>query len=136
MGDPVRCAAKSRRTGKPCGAWPIKGGTVCRLHGGSSPQARARAAARVAEQQAQAAVRKLEITPTADPLTALGLVAGELIALKDHLRTEFEKLQALRYSGAGAEQIRGELQAYQSVLRDTVNALGVLAKMNIDERLA
>lgn len=32
------CSAKGRRTGKPCGNRPMKGSTVCRMHGGKAPQ--------------------------------------------------------------------------------------------------
>src|SRR3954471_10803018 len=42
----VRCGALSKSTGKQCKAWAIKGGTTCRLHGGSAPQVRAKAAVR------------------------------------------------------------------------------------------
>lgn len=45
-GMAVRCHAMSKSTGKPCKAWAIKGGTTCRLHGGSAPQVKAKAAVR------------------------------------------------------------------------------------------
>jgi hypothetical protein len=32
-----------RQDGEPCGNWPIRGGTVCREHGGADPKVRARA---------------------------------------------------------------------------------------------
>lgn len=42
----TKCTAHSRSTGKPCGKYAIEGGTVCRSHGGGTPQVRARAAVR------------------------------------------------------------------------------------------
>lgn len=42
-----QCKAHSKRTGKPCGKDAIKGGSVCRMHGGSAPQVRASAEARL-----------------------------------------------------------------------------------------
>ena len=36
--DGVTCLAHSKQTGKPCKQPPIKGGTVCRYHGGAAPQ--------------------------------------------------------------------------------------------------
>jgi hypothetical protein len=39
----VKCHAVSKQTGKQCQKWAIKGGTVCRWHGGGSPQVRAKA---------------------------------------------------------------------------------------------
>ena len=41
------CTAR-RQDGKPCGSYAIRGGTVCRRHGGSAPQVRAAANRRLA----------------------------------------------------------------------------------------
>jgi hypothetical protein len=38
----VRCTA-TRRNGEPCRSWAIRGGNVCRKHGGGAPQVRAKA---------------------------------------------------------------------------------------------
>jgi hypothetical protein len=43
----AQCAAKSSRSGKRCRAQAIRGGTVCRTHGGSAPQVRNAAAKRI-----------------------------------------------------------------------------------------
>lgn len=37
-GNAPRCSAKSKRSQKPCNNPAIKGGTVCRMHGGGAPQ--------------------------------------------------------------------------------------------------
>lgn len=132
----VKCTATAKSTGQPCQQPPVPGSKVCRFHGGGAPQVRAKAAETLATEQARAAIRKLNIVPVGNPLTELATVAGEITALKDHLRGEFERLEQLRYEGVAAEQIRGELQAYQAALRDTVNALAVIGRLNIDERLA
>jgi hypothetical protein len=42
------CSAH-RRDGMPCGAYAIRGGTVCRMHGGAAPQVRAAASGRMLE---------------------------------------------------------------------------------------
>ena len=42
----VRCKATSKRTGKQCKNWAIKGGEVCRNHGGAAPAVKAKAAIR------------------------------------------------------------------------------------------
>ncbi len=44
--DPRKCTA-TNRAGGPCGKFAMRGGQVCRNHGGSSPQALAKAAAAV-----------------------------------------------------------------------------------------
>lgn len=43
-----RCTAKSKSTGNRCGNYAIVGGNVCRMHGGSAPQVRIAARARLA----------------------------------------------------------------------------------------
>lgn len=42
---PMKCSAH-KTSGDPCKAYAIKGGTVCRVHGGSAPQVKAKAAER------------------------------------------------------------------------------------------
>ena len=42
------CKARSR-SGKPCKGKPINGGVVCRMHGGSAPQVKRKAAERLAD---------------------------------------------------------------------------------------
>jgi len=44
----VSCKA-TRRDGTPCGAYAIRGGTVCRMHGGAAPQVKEAAARRLFE---------------------------------------------------------------------------------------
>lgn len=43
-----RCKARNR-AGQRCGAWAIHGSTVCRVHGGSAPQVKRKAALRLIE---------------------------------------------------------------------------------------
>lgn len=45
-----RCRAH-RSDGTPCGAWAIRGGYVCRMHGGSAPQVRSAAHMRLFEER-------------------------------------------------------------------------------------
>ena len=66
----MRCAAK-RRNGEGCGAWAVKGATVCRMHGGSSPQARQAAARRVQEEKAAKEAKRLAQPIETDPSQAL-----------------------------------------------------------------
>lgn len=44
--DPVKCGRKTRG-GYPCKLWPLPGQRVCRMHGGKSPQALAKAEERM-----------------------------------------------------------------------------------------
>ena len=43
-----RCTATAKQSGKRCQLKPIPGGTVCRIHGGSAPQVKLAARARLA----------------------------------------------------------------------------------------
>jgi hypothetical protein len=70
--QPVRCAAR-RRDGTPCRQWALVGQGVCRMHGGSSPQALARQDARVGVEQ----LLRARLGAEADlPLDAAALLAA------------------------------------------------------------
>lgn len=47
----LKCKGHSSRTRKPCQKAPIKGGTVCRTHGGAAPQVKAAAQERLKAMQ-------------------------------------------------------------------------------------
>ena len=49
MGDPDRCTATARSTGERCKQPAIKGGNVCRYHGGSAEQVQKKAQERLDE---------------------------------------------------------------------------------------
>ncbi len=61
--DPMavrRCSARARSTGEQCRQPAIRGGTVCRYHGGAAPQVRRSAKQRLAE-LAEPAVAALSV---------------------------------------------------------------------------
>ena len=51
---PAKCTATAKSTGKRCGAWAIRGASVCRVHGGMARQVQRRAAERLALAEAMA----------------------------------------------------------------------------------
>ncbi len=65
-GHRLRCSAKSKQTGERCKQFAIRGGTVCRFHGGRAPQVAHKAdlrilnAAESIKDLLPAAVRELE----------------------------------------------------------------------------
>jgi len=61
VGQPPRCKAHSSQTGLPCNNPPIRGGTVCRMHGGSTPAVRAAAQRRLANSADRMAALLLKI---------------------------------------------------------------------------
>lgn len=66
----MQCKAH-RRNGDQCGNHAIKGGEVCRMHGGSIPAVKAKAAQRVAERKAEAAMKLFAAPVDIDPANAL-----------------------------------------------------------------
>ena len=66
----MRCKAK-RRDGQQCGSHAVKGLEVCRMHGGSSPQSRAKRERFIAEQKAAREVHRLAQPIDTDPAQAL-----------------------------------------------------------------
>ncbi len=134
-----RCTARKVHTKEPCGAYAVKGSTVCRMHGGGTPQVKAAAAARLVEQQARRVFGRLGdvSTPITDPLSALANLAGHVNAWMEFLAGRIEDLKSLTYSSEfSGEQIMGEIQLWERAL-DRCNAVfGTAARLNIDERLA
>lgn len=89
-----RCKANARSTGEQCTKYAIEGGTVCRYHGGASPQARKAAADRVTTEKAAAAAKLFALPKDISPAEALiDLVkwtAGEV----DYWRAEVQRIAA------------------------------------------
>jgi hypothetical protein len=69
LDNPRRCTAERKRTGEPCGAWAIKGGNVCRIHGGGAGQTIAKARERLALAADQMAKNLLGIATAAESET-------------------------------------------------------------------
>jgi hypothetical protein len=133
-----QCGAETRTADKhPCRKYLEPGQLRCKWHGGASPQARRKAAERVIEEQVQHAIEGMDIKPVDNPLTALSMLAGEILAWKDLMATHVATLKDnLRYAGEHAEQIRGEVTLYEKSLDRAVTVLGQIARLKIDERLA
>lgn len=70
LNHPRRCTARRQRDGKPCGRFAIRGGSVCRIHGGASPQVIAKAKERMGFAKAimlERAVRGIAPDPSVSP---------------------------------------------------------------------
>lgn len=84
---PKGCRAHSARGTKPCGLAPVTGLTVCQVHGGRSPQSRAKAAAARTEQAAAREVarlgRKVEVHPAEALIDLVQWTAGEVAYWRD-----------------------------------------------------
>lgn len=111
---------------------------MCETHGGRAKQVLAAAAERRLDAEVRQTLARLDVADVADPLTELGRLAGQILAWRDAIAARVNQLDAIRYSavGAGSEQIRGEVQLYERALDRCVQVLGIMAKLNIDSRLA
>lgn len=132
----VRCTGR-RTDGQPCGAYAVNGARVCSAHGGRAPQVKAKAAERVAEQQARRELARLDVAPVNDPLTEMARIAGQVVAWKDVLAEKVNGLSSLRYEGEGSgEQLRAEVALWERALDRCEKFLTAMARMNIEERMA
>ena len=66
-----KCRARSKSTGQQCGNWAVEGLTVCRIHGGATAAAKAKAARAVERAGAEAAARQFGILIDTSPQQAL-----------------------------------------------------------------
>jgi hypothetical protein len=71
----MKCTAKTS-TGTPCKSWAIQGGRVCRTHGGSAPQVKAKARARL-EALVNPAITQLDKRVKDDENPGLALAAAK-----------------------------------------------------------
>lgn len=138
-----RCTGTAKKTGSRCTQWAMKGQTVCYRHGGNSPQALQAAAKRIEDAKLNNEANKALISIGGercdDPLTALAERAGTEIAtwrsLADQVNTLHER-DELRYTDAkGSEQLRSEAAMYERSAVRVDAILGLIAKLNIDDRL-
>lgn len=134
--DLVRCRAHSKRQGgAQCHARPMVGQEVCKVHGGTTPGALAKAATAATERKLRATLGQLTILPVENPLADLQMLAGEARSWKELLAKHVADLTSMRYSTDGGEAIRGEIQLFERAMDRCAAILGMIAKLNIDERM-
>lgn len=120
----------------PCGGSPMRGQDVCRMHGGSSPQAKAAAARRLARQEAVATLAQVEVVPVGDPLDALAQVASEAVALKDHfanLVAELGKTMAFT-DRLGEQKLDARVALYERALDRAHRFLADWVRLGFEDR--
>lgn len=134
-----KCAGHTR-AGNPCRQNPLAFQKVCRMHGGSSPQALESANRRAAEARAEAEVRKLipdNIGPVTDPLGLLAQLAGEADAFRQALAAKVNELNKVSYrSVIETEQIRAEVILYERALDRTAKLCEAMIRSDYLERHA
>ena len=81
-----RCTAH-RTNGQPCNNWAIKGGNVCRIHGGGAPQVKARAQERLQEMVVPALAKMTQLIHSKQDAVALG-TCKDILDRTGHKPTE------------------------------------------------
>ena len=136
--DAPQCTARSKRSGERCKRRPVRGLTVCVMHGGKSPAAQAKAEQVQLEAKAEAEVRQIwsgldKATPVKDPVASLERLAGALEQALDVVGTKVNELGNLA-GGTGLTQMRGEVVLLERLVGQLRQALDAMARLGIAER--
>lgn len=135
MQQRTKCGARTR-SGGTCNAFVVTGATRCRMHGGSSPQARAKAKTRLVEDDARAALAREGLVPIGDPILELGKLANEVSAMKSALAARVNALDSPTFTDAfGSEQVHAEVKLYTDALDRCIKILDLLGRHDLDARL-
>jgi hypothetical protein len=134
----ARCTAHTR-AGNPCNGRPVDGQTVCRMHGGSSPQAIAAAAERKADAKADELMRKLwpglaNQAPVKDPVDLLARTAAALEHMADVVGERVNELHGRVGGGKDLTQLRAEVILLDRLLDKLLKAGEGMARLGIAER--
>ena len=129
---PVICGARTR-SGKPCRQHPIRGGTRCRMHGGSAPRALVAANRRTLEARIQGELAKREIEPITDPVAAYADLAGETWAFKELAREKITELRAWTTVNVitGTDEAAAILQVYERALDRAQRSLADMLRIGL-----
>lgn len=104
-GNAPRCTAKGKRNQLPCKNPAIMGATVCRMHGGSAPQVKAKALERLMALQPKA-IQTLDSLLSRDEFPTV-----QLGAAKDVLdRTEGKAVESVNLQVSGSLDIVGRIR--------------------------
>lgn len=112
--DPKKCWATSKRTGQQCGGKPANGTRVCRMHGGNTPAARAKAARLKEEARLERTARRLG-TPVDD-----GVDPGQV--LLDQVAAKAAEVEWLRRQ---VEMVKTDRELFWGVVKTLDKPLGV-----------
>jgi hypothetical protein len=138
---PWHCGRKRKIDGSLCQGRSIKGTGdhgPCQAHGGMAPQVRAAAARRVNDTELRVAIKERMIIgsePITDPFVELRRLAGEAVTWKDKLGAMVDDLAGTyAEETAFGKQIDATVRLFRAAMNDCANLLGMMAKLNIDER--
>lgn len=135
MQSGTKCGARTR-SGGTCNAYVVTGATRCRMHGASSPRAKAKAEQRILEARVRGVLDAEGVRDIRNPFEALRDLAAEIAGAKDGLRSHVDRLESLTsVDGFGTVSVAAELKLYGDYLDKTVKVLDVLARLDVSERI-
>lgn len=128
----------SKQTGEQCRQRPVRGGTVCRFHGGKAPQVQAAAEQRQQEAAAGQELAKLwvgleQARAVTDPVDSMARLAGALEQFLDVVGAKVNALQNLE-AGTSLSQLRGEVVLWERTAAMLGRLLDAMARLGIAER--
>jgi len=135
-----QCTATAKQTGQRCGNRPIPGGTVCRFHGGATPVIKAAAERRLALAAAEREVT--DRVATSGPLTLrdvyaeLARTGAMAVAWRDLLAERVDTLAGQYATEEGGGWVRADVQLLERALDRTARVLELIARLDLDARVA
>lgn len=135
-----QCTARSKQTGERCKQRPVKGGTVCRFHGGKAPQVAAAAAQRELESKASELLSRMIWNPSAAPVTdsvgEMRQLAGSMRHAADVLGSRLnDGVEVCEHCHRGPEPLDGVTgTAWLRVLRELRQLLADMERLGIAGR--
>ena len=133
------CTATAKSTGERCTRPVGDGFTVCRFHGGATPNAIAGAQIRAFENRARNLLVKYDDrAPIANPFEELLALASEVVAFKDAVATLVGDLgeRVTGFDKEGFEQLRPEIMAYERAMDRAAAILAKIVQLGIEDRMA
>lgn len=111
----------------------MKGGTVCRMHGGMTPAVREKARQRVLEVTLRGELEKQGWEPITDPVAALADAAGEAWAWKEVCRRQVSEIRRWEETNAfGGQDLRPVIAVYERSMDRAIDMLAKMVKLGLD----
>ena len=119
----------------------VKGTTVCRMHGGTSPQVKAKVAEKRIEAEVSAALERLgNVAPVENPLAELLQIAGEarawLSLIRDRAAALIDADTLTSWSSEGGEEIKAVVRLYERALDRAAGVVARASQLKVEERLS
>lgn len=129
----ARCKAHTK-TGTPCGNWPLEGQRVCRMHGGKTPIALAKAKQAILTATISGELQEHGWEPVTDPVKHYAMTAGEIIAFKELARQHVNQLATWTTQNliTGSQDAAALIVVYERALDRTAKTLADMIRHGID----